>query len=108
MITDSGVCCAFNLHSELKESKYSQLVKEMQVRLQLSSFIRLSQDKSCSLGIRMRDMSMAMMTMVVMMVIVSSFLLQTNAGVVANKKVWNATAHAEQGLKVVIDRNFDR
>ena len=51
---------------------------------------------------------MLMMTMVVMMVIVSSFLLQTNAGVVANEKVWNATAHADQGLKVVIDRNFDR
>ena len=82
MITDSGVCCAFNLHSELKESKYSQLVKHMQVRLRLSS--------------------------VMMMVIVSSFLLQTNAGVVANEKVWNATAHADRGLKVVIDRNFDR
>ena len=51
---------------------------------------------------------MLMMTMVVMMVIVSSFLLQTNAGVVANEKVWNATAHADQGLKVVIDRNFNR
>ena len=50
---------------------------------------------------------MVMMTMV-MMVFVSSFLLQTNAGVVANEKVWNATAHADQGLKVVIDRNFDR
>ena len=51
---------------------------------------------------------MVMMNMVVMMVIVSSFLLQTNAGVVANEKVWNATAHADRGLKVVIDRNFDR
>ena len=51
---------------------------------------------------------MLMMTTVVLMVIVSSFLLQTNAGVVANEKVWNATAHADQGLKVVIDRNFNR
>ena len=50
---------------------------------------------------------MVMMTMV-MMVFVSSFFLQTNAGVVTNEKVWNATAHADQGLKVVIDRNFDR
>ena len=53
-------------------------------------------------------MSIVMMTIMVVMVIVSSFLLQTNAGVVANEKVWNATAHADQGLKVVIDRNFDR
>ena len=51
---------------------------------------------------------MVMMTIMVVMVIVSSCHLQTNAGVVANEKVWNATAHADQGLKVVIDRNFDR
>ena len=31
VITDTGVCCAFNLGSHLKESNYSQLVKEMQV-----------------------------------------------------------------------------
>ena len=48
MITDSGVCCAFNLHSELKESKYSQLVKDMQVRLQLSSVIRFLQIKAAA------------------------------------------------------------
>ena len=30
VITDSGVCCAFNHHSNLKDSMYSQLVKEMQ------------------------------------------------------------------------------
>ena len=31
MITDSGVCCAFNLDTHLKESNYSKLVQEMQV-----------------------------------------------------------------------------
>ena len=30
VITDSGVCCAFNHRSDLKDSMYSQLVKEMQ------------------------------------------------------------------------------
>ena len=30
VITDSGVCCAFNHQSKLKDSMYSQLVKEMQ------------------------------------------------------------------------------
>ena len=30
VITDSGVCCAFNHRSNLKDSMYSQLVKEMQ------------------------------------------------------------------------------
>ena len=31
VITDSGVCCAFNLKTHLMESNYSKLVKEMQV-----------------------------------------------------------------------------
>ena len=31
VITDTGVCCAFNLRTDLKETNYSQLVKEMQV-----------------------------------------------------------------------------
>ena len=31
VITDTGVCCAFNLQTHFKESNYSQLVKEMQV-----------------------------------------------------------------------------
>ena len=31
MITDTGVCCAFNLHMNFKDSDYSQLVREMQV-----------------------------------------------------------------------------
>ena len=31
MITDSGVCCAFNLNLALKESTYSKLVAEMKV-----------------------------------------------------------------------------
>ena len=31
VITDSGVCCAFNLGSDLKKSNYSDLVEEMQV-----------------------------------------------------------------------------
>ena len=31
VITDSGVCCAFNLETRLKESNYSKLVQEMQV-----------------------------------------------------------------------------
>ena len=33
VITDTGVCCAFNLQSDLKESKYSHLVEEMQVKI---------------------------------------------------------------------------
>ena len=32
VITDTGVCCAFNLKSDLKESEYSHLVEEMQVQ----------------------------------------------------------------------------
>ena len=32
VITDSGVCCAFNLQDDLKESTFSRLVKEMQTR----------------------------------------------------------------------------
>ena len=32
VITDLGVCCAFNLGIDLKESEYSSLVKEMQVQ----------------------------------------------------------------------------
>ena len=31
VITDTGVCCAFNLQTHFKETTYSQLVKEMQV-----------------------------------------------------------------------------
>ena len=31
VITDTGVCCAFNLERDLKESNYSSLVKELQV-----------------------------------------------------------------------------
>ena len=33
VITDTGVCCAFNLQSDLKESSYSQLVKTTQVKI---------------------------------------------------------------------------
>ena len=32
VITDTGVCCAFNLHMKFVDSEYSQLVKEMQVK----------------------------------------------------------------------------
>ena len=32
VITDSGVCCAFNHRSDLKDSMYRQLVREMQGR----------------------------------------------------------------------------
>ena len=32
VITDTGVCCAFNLQSDLRESEYSHLVEEMQVK----------------------------------------------------------------------------
>ena len=44
------------------------------------------------------------MTMTTMMaaIIVINF-SQMKAGAVVEKKVWNATAHADQGLKVVID-----
>ena len=31
VITDSGVCCAFNLRTDLKNSTYSQLVTQMKV-----------------------------------------------------------------------------
>ena len=30
-ITDSGICCAFNLNTDLKDSLYKQLVDEMKV-----------------------------------------------------------------------------
>ena len=36
VVTDSGVCCAFNLHMDLKKSKYSELVEEMQVNFRNS------------------------------------------------------------------------
>ena len=36
VVTDSGVCCAFNLHMDLKESQYSELVEEMQVNFRNS------------------------------------------------------------------------
>ena len=39
VITDSGVCCAFNLQDHLKESAYGSLVKEMQVETWQNSFI---------------------------------------------------------------------
>ena len=32
VVTDSGVCCAFNQHMAFKESNYSKLVEEMQVK----------------------------------------------------------------------------
>ena len=40
VITDTGVCCAFNGHVSFVESQYSELVKEMQV-LDLSFFFIL-------------------------------------------------------------------
>ena len=30
VVTDSGICCALNVESNLKESEYSHLVTEMQ------------------------------------------------------------------------------
>ena len=33
VVTDSGVCCAFNLHMAFKESIYRKLVAEMQVSI---------------------------------------------------------------------------
>ena len=33
VITDTGVCCAFNGHVSFVKSQYSELVKEMQVIL---------------------------------------------------------------------------
>ena len=40
VVTDTGVCCAFNLHMKFKESEYSKLVMEMQVTtiFQLKTF----------------------------------------------------------------------
>ena len=38
VITDTGVCCAFNGHVSFVESQYSELVKEMQV-IDLSFFL---------------------------------------------------------------------
>ena len=40
VITDTGVCCAFNGHVSFVESQYSELVKEMQV-IDLSFFLIL-------------------------------------------------------------------
>ena len=33
VVTDSGVCCGFNVNTELKKSDYSDLVQELQVRI---------------------------------------------------------------------------
>ena len=48
VITDSGVCCAFNHRSNLKDSMYSQLVKEMQGP-------RNRDDKEASTGMREQE-----------------------------------------------------
>ena len=32
VITDTGVCCAFNLQSDFKDSNYTSLVNDIQVR----------------------------------------------------------------------------
>lgn len=49
---------------------------------------------------------MTMTTMIATIIVIN--FSQVKAGADVEKKVWNATAHADQGLKVVIDRNFDR
>ena len=74
VITDTGVCCAFNLRTDLKASIYSQLVQEIQVwkRSPIWGF------------------------------------LQVKAGAPANGKIWKATSRADRGLKVIVDRNFNR
>ena len=43
MITDSGVCCAFNLNLALKQSTYSKLVAEMQVAVACIYYLVFSQ-----------------------------------------------------------------
>ena len=49
VITDTGVCCSFNPHSNLRESNYSQLVLEMQathlniMQISVSSLFRQNQ-----------------------------------------------------------------
>ena len=79
VITDSGVCCGFNLKHDLKESSYSSLVNEMQVYMQgVFTFHFLY----------------------------TSF--QEKAGPVTEPSVWNISPGADQGLKVILDRNFDR
>ena len=41
--TDSGMCCGLNIESNLKKSKYSNLVKEMQESKQITDFRRKHQ-----------------------------------------------------------------
>ena len=48
------------------------------------------------------------MTMTMMVTWIVTNFSQMKAGAAVDERVWNATAHADQGLKVVIDRNFDR
>ena len=47
VITDSGVCCAFNLQDDLKESKFSRLVNEMQTR---AGAVKSNETKTISPG----------------------------------------------------------
>ena len=45
VITDTGVCCAFNLQSDFKDSNYTSLVKDIQVRSMFDFYITLFRPK---------------------------------------------------------------
>ena len=79
VITDSGVCCGFNLKHDLKESSYSSLVNEMQVCRELLPFT-----------------------------FPTHLSFQEKAGPLTEPSVWKIAPGADQGLKVILDRNFDR
>ena len=75
VITDTGVCCAFNLQSDLKESNYSQLVDETQV-----------EERKIDI----------------------QYVFEVKAGAPPEDVIRNVTPRLDRGLKVIIDRNFDR
>ena len=76
VITDTGVCCAFNLQSDLTESDYSRLVEETQVRLIYDA--------------HQTDFN------------------QVRTGAPNGIGIKRVTPRLDKGLKIIIDRNFDR
>ena len=80
-MTDSGVCCAFNLHMDLKETQYSELVEEMQVNFRNSQ---------------------------IYVAIESSFQGKSGASKYEERQKRKASPGLDRGLKITIDRNFDQ
>ena len=78
VITDTGVCCSFNPHSNLRESNYSQLVLEMQ-----ATHLNIMQISVLSL-------------------------FQAKSGALKNKETRMASAGIDMGLDLLVDQNSHR